>query len=108
MNSKTHGLVDHVVLFYHLRMNWEEVWGVLKWVLAALVAGFIGQFGKSLAQYLMKRRRIQQSQQDMSVAERSASRTPSRPVAGTKSERDAQVKIDKKRAKTKVKRLKKS
>ena len=38
-------------------MNWQQVWGVLKWVLAALVAGFVGQFGKSLALFFMKRRR---------------------------------------------------
>jgi hypothetical protein len=108
MNSKTHVLVDHVVLFYHLGMNWEEVWGVLKWVLAALVAGFIGQFGKSLAQFLMKRRRTRKSQPGDSETKIPAPQALSLRVAMTKSDSDAQTKIDKKRAKAKVKRLKKS
>jgi hypothetical protein len=30
-------------------------WQIMKWVLIVLVAGFIGQFGKSFAQYVMKR-----------------------------------------------------
>ena len=44
-----------------LDVNWESVWDVLKWVLAALVAGFIGQFGRSFAVHLMKRRREKKS-----------------------------------------------
>jgi hypothetical protein len=31
------------------------VWLVLKWMLVVLAAGFIGQFGKALATYLMRR-----------------------------------------------------
>lgn len=30
-------------------------WQIMKWVLIVLVAGFIGQFGKSFAQYMMNR-----------------------------------------------------
>ena len=30
-----------------------ESWSVLQWVLVVLVAGFIGQFGKSFAQFIM-------------------------------------------------------
>lgn len=108
MNSNTHVLVDHVVLFYHSSMNWEEVWGVLKWVLAALVAGFIGQFGKSLALFLMKRRRSRRAQHDTSSADQSAPNALSSHAALTKSQSDAQAKIEKKKAKAKVKRLKKS
>ncbi|HTZ39187.1 MAG TPA: hypothetical protein VMB77_03435 [Syntrophales bacterium] len=33
------------------------VWLVLKWVLVVLAAGFVGQFGKAFATYLMRRAR---------------------------------------------------
>jgi len=33
------------------------VWLVLKWILVVLTAGFVGQFGKALATYLMRRTR---------------------------------------------------
>jgi len=76
-------------------MTWEQVWNVLRWVLAALVAGFIGQFGKSLALRLIHRKRLKAGE---SVA-----------TAAPESERaKAQAKIEKKRAKAEVKRLKKS
>ena len=79
-------------------MNWQQVWGVLKWVLAALVAGFVGQFGKSLALFFIKRRRNRQAL-EAHVPQTGAS-------ASTV---DAnQAKIEKKKAKAQVKRLKKS
>lgn len=91
-------LVDRLVLAYHLRMNWHEVWGVLKWVLVVLAAGFIGQFGKSLALFFIKRRRNKKAlEADLEPTGASA-----RTVAPN------QAKIEKKRAKAKVKRLKKS
>lgn len=104
MNSKTHVLADREALFYHLGMNWEEVWGVLKWVLAALVAGFVGQFGKSLALYLMKRRRVERYRQ----ADSSQGSSDMQSVSTEKKDMNAQAKIDKKKAKAEVKRLKKS
>ncbi|NLT35912.1 MAG: hypothetical protein GXX83_08440 [Gaiellales bacterium] len=36
------------------RIDWEEI---AKWVLLVLAAGFVGQFGKRLADYLLARRR---------------------------------------------------
>ncbi|MFC2078554.1 hypothetical protein ACFLSZ_01085 [Candidatus Bipolaricaulota bacterium] len=108
MDSKKHVLVDRVALFYHSPMNWQEVWGILKWVLAALIAGFVGQFGKSLALFLLKRRRNRKA--------RGATHSPTGPtsVESTsdadvkRSELETQAKIEKKRAKAEVKRLKKS
>ena len=108
MDSKKQVLVDRLSLFYHLPMNWQDVWGILKWVLAALAVGFIGQFGKSLALFLMKRRRNKKEQKaDL------APTTPTSP--GSSSEVDVeraaletQAKIEKKRAKAEVKQLKKS
>jgi len=34
-------------------MNEFDYWKIAKWVLIVLLAGFIGQFGKSLAKYFM-------------------------------------------------------
>ncbi len=86
------------MLTYHLRMNWHEVWGVLKWVLAVLAAGFVGQFGKSLALFFIKRHRNKKSPE--------AASTPT--GASATAENSNQTKIEKKMAKAKVKRLKKS
>mgnify|MGYP001767317902 CR=1 FL=1 len=36
-------------------MEFPDIWTVMKWVLLVLLAGFIGQFGKTFAQQLMKR-----------------------------------------------------
>lgn len=89
-------------------MKWEEVWGILKWVLAALAAGFIGQFGRSVALHLMHRRRDKRAQQ-AGRETRVASSNPA-PVNGEDEQAAArqQIKLEKKRAKAKVKRLKKS
>ena len=40
------------------------MWNVLKWVLAALAAGFIGQFGRSLALRIIERRRTRTAAQE--------------------------------------------
>jgi len=83
-------------------VTWEAVWDVLKWVLLVLAAGFIGQFGKMLAQRLIERRRRKKLQSDP-VA-------PSAPTAADveleKSRIAADGKIEKKRAKADVKRAK--
>jgi hypothetical protein len=89
-------------------MNWQEVWGVLKWILAALVAGFVGQFGKSLALLILKHRRTRKEVRDHSYA---VGVTPkaSPAVSNEKKSMDSnQAKIEKKKAKAQVKRLKKS
>ena len=36
-------------------MEIDHVWLVMKWVLLVLLAGFIGQFGKSLAQQVLRK-----------------------------------------------------
>jgi hypothetical protein len=38
-------------------MDIASVWSVMKWVLLVLLAGFVAQFGKSMAQYIMKKTR---------------------------------------------------
>ncbi len=89
-------------------MNWQEVWGVLKWFLAALIAGFIGQFGKSFAHFLMKRRRNKKVPEADSVLTNPASGTASSDADAEQAYLKTQAKIEKKRGKTEVKRLKKS
>lgn len=36
-------------------MEIESIWPVMKWVLLVLIAGFIAQFGKAMAQFIMKK-----------------------------------------------------
>ncbi len=40
-----------------IMMNWKEVWNILRWVLAVLAAGFIGHFGRVLAERIINRSR---------------------------------------------------
>ena len=35
--------------------NYFSTWPVLKWIILVLIAGFIGQFGKMLAQAIIKK-----------------------------------------------------
>ena len=108
MNCREQVLVEYVVLFYHSPMNWQQVWGVLKWVLAALVAGFVGQFGKSLALFLMKRRLSRKehgaASNPVGVSLKAIDSVPD-DMATAEANR---AKLEKKRAKAQVKRLKKS
>ncbi|MGB2982988.1 MAG: hypothetical protein WBC63_03905 [Candidatus Bipolaricaulia bacterium] len=84
-------------------MNWESVWNVLKWVLVVLVAGFIGQFGKSFALRLIEQRRKERRQTKASAAPQVS------PDIQLEEDRlEALAKIDKKRTKAEVKRIKKT
>jgi hypothetical protein len=100
------GLGGASLFHYLFIVSWESVWNVLKWVLAALVAGFIGQFGKSLALHLMQRRRARRAESLEKQAEVPLD-------AGPEQERlererlEARAKIEKKRAKAELKRIKK-
>jgi hypothetical protein len=42
----------------HDIINGISTWSILKWVIIVLVAGFIGQFGKSMAQAIMAKIRL--------------------------------------------------
>ncbi|UCF10885.1 MAG: hypothetical protein JSW65_04190 [Candidatus Bipolaricaulota bacterium] len=76
------------------------MWDVLKWVLAALAAGFVGQFGRVLAMRIIHRRRAAQATLEASP--------PAREEPPTSDELRALQKIEKKRAKAEVKRAKKA
>jgi len=86
-------------------MDWEAVWDVGKWVLAALAAGFIGQFGKSFALKLISRRRDKHSPSRQTEA----AATPMPPETLLEQERlRAAAKTAKKLAKAEVKQIKKA
>jgi len=77
-------------------MDWDIVWSILKWVLLVFLAGFIGYFGRYLSQALIARRRRESS--------------PSA-NGGSDIQDDSRdkirAKIDKKRAKARLKQIKK-
>jgi len=83
-------------------MDMNAVWNVLKWVLAALAAGFIGQFGRSLALRIIERRKREAARED-----------PHTPISkADKEERKKESKtiekIEKKRLKQELKKKKHS
>jgi hypothetical protein len=39
-------------------LNDISTWSILKWVIIVLIAGFIGQFGKTMAQVVMRKTRL--------------------------------------------------
>ncbi len=78
-------------------MNWESVWNVLKWILAVLAAGFVGHFGRALAERLIARRA---RRREGAEAEAYNARLEEKRIK-------AQLKIEKKRAKAEVKKKKK-
>lgn len=88
-------------------MTWDAVWDVLKWVLAALAAGFVGQFGRVLAMRIIHRRRAARAELEQATPA-PVSRPPSSEEEPLPPEMRAQIKIDKKRAKAEVKREKKA
>ncbi len=54
-------------------------WSALQWVLLVLIAGFIGQFGKMLAQAIITRVRLKRSGQRAGVADQSLRQESSAP-----------------------------
>ena len=49
----------------HEFMSEVDPYTVVKWILIVLAAGFIGQFGKAFAQYLMRRTREKASERNV-------------------------------------------
>ena len=48
-------------------LEYISTWSVLKWVILVLVAGFIGQFGRMLAEAVVARVRLRRAKQDSSL-----------------------------------------
>ncbi len=91
------------------------VWLILKWILVVAAAGFVGQFGKAFATYLLRRareRREPGAQSPPGTAPEEAG--PQRPAlqektfpSGPSTELTAGMKDDKKQMKTLAKQQKK-
>ena len=86
-------------------MDASSVWSVLKWVLAVLAAGFIGQFGRVLAMRLIERRRRKRSRS--TTESNDEVRMPSPELLLEQERLKAAQKVEKKRAKAELKREKK-
>lgn len=87
-------------------MSIGSIWYVLKWVLAALAAGFIGQFGRVLATRLIERHRRRKGHLPK---ESNGKMTPSRSTEDSVEQQRVKTvqKIEKKRIKTELKKAKK-
>ena len=86
-------------------MDASSVWSVLKWVLAVLAAGFIGQFGRALAMRLIERRRRKRSRS--TTESNDEVRMPSPELLLEQERLKAAQKVEKKRAKAELKTEKK-
>lgn len=81
---------------------------IVKWVLIVLAAGFVGQFGKSLASYLIQRARAAKARNSLERGVVGHSEEPSGGATPASPETKApQTKTDKKAAKALVKIRKK-
>lgn len=89
------------------------VWLVLKWVLVVAAAGFVGQFGKAFATYLLRRareRRPGAQGPPGKAPEEDGPQLPAQqeqPFASQSPESPARLKDDKKQMKTLAKQQKK-
>jgi len=93
-------------------MNDVDYMRILKWVLIVLLAGFIGQFGKSFAKYLMERARRKKAAEMTASAEStrqgalpSGATHPAQTAEG-KNGNDVSIEVAKDEAKKKKKELK--
>jgi hypothetical protein len=89
-------------------MNDLDYQQVIKWVIIVIAAGFLGQFGKSFATYLIERARKKKSRVASEKLEASVSQ-PTEPVpkSATSETTEAEGKADKKARKAMVKLRKK-
>jgi hypothetical protein len=89
-------------------MNDIDYQQIMKWVLIVLVAGFIGQFGKSFATYLIERARKKKS---LAASERLSDSIEqpgeAKPTATMTETTEEQVKAEKKMLKSLIKLRKK-
>jgi len=81
-------------------------WPVLKWVLLVLVAGFIGQFGKMLADAIMEKARRRRDQNQMPESTEPSQAPQSLPAPSVPSPHSGEM-PDKKQLKTLLKARKK-
>ncbi|MFO7570820.1 MAG: hypothetical protein R6W75_13605 [Smithellaceae bacterium] len=68
-------------------LDYLSTWSVLKWILLVLIAGFIGQFGRMMAEAIVKKARLKRAgRNDSSTGEaerldaKTASGDPDKPL----------------------------
>ncbi len=93
----------------------DAIWPVIKWVLIILLAGFIGQFGKILADEIVTRSRSKEKEDsppDISPASppvNTGDNAPPEPAVKPPTLSDkASLKLEKKAAKARAKQMKKA
>ena len=64
-------------------LEYISTWSVLKWVVLVLVAGFIGQFGRMLAEAMIARVRLRRARRDSSLPPDDQQRQETIAVAAT-------------------------
>jgi hypothetical protein len=90
-------------------MNDIDYQQIIKWVIIVIAAGFLGQFGKSFATYLIERARKKKAHAASEKLEGSVSPpTETVPPATMSETTEAKTKTEKKTMKAMVKLLKKS
>ena len=57
-------------------LEFFSAWPVLKWVILVLIAGFIGQFGRMLAEFIMARARLRRVKQSHLSNDQASSEAP--------------------------------
>jgi len=62
-------------------LDYISTWSVLKWVALVLIAGFIGQFGRMLAEALVKRARLKREKEKESEKTGPPALPPAKPAA---------------------------
>jgi hypothetical protein len=80
---------------------------MIKWVLIVLAAGFIGQFGKSLATYLIKRARAAKASNPPETATGSVQEPEEATLPPIPERKEVQGKVEKKSSKALIKMRKK-
>ncbi|PKN19743.1 MAG: hypothetical protein CVU71_05050 [Deltaproteobacteria bacterium HGW-Deltaproteobacteria-6] len=57
-------------------LDYISTWSVLKWVILVLIAGFIGQFGKMMAEAIIARVRLRRVKQQQVLDDEQPRETP--------------------------------
>ena len=62
-------------------LDYISTWSVLQWIVLVLIAGFIGQFGKMMAETITNKIRLRRVRKQPREVDAKASVLPSPPVA---------------------------
>jgi hypothetical protein len=57
-------------------LDYISTWSVLKWVVLVLIAGFIGQFGRMMAEAMITRIRLRRAKRNLSADDKKTPEAP--------------------------------